>query len=70
MGNRLGGRFALTARKYAFLGRRVRADRLGNALFNSVLQPLGGTGYILTLAVARELINRFFSVKHAVHLCW
>ena len=35
----LGGRFALMGRKYAFLGRRARADRFGNMLFNSVLQP-------------------------------
>ena len=48
---RLGERFALTGRKYAFQGRRARAERLGNALFNSALHPLGGTAYILTVAV-------------------
>ena len=35
---RLSERFSLTGRKYAFLGRRARADRFGNVLFNSVLQ--------------------------------
>ena len=43
---------ALTGRKYAFLGRRARAGRFGNAQFNSVLQSLGGTAYITTVAVA------------------
>ena len=30
------------AEKYAFLGRRTRADWFGNVLFNSILQRLRG----------------------------
>ena len=55
----MGGSFASTGRKYAFLRRRERADRLGNVLFNSLLQLLGDTVYIPvpTVAVACEVIH-------------
>ena len=56
LGVRLAGRFAPTSRRYAFLERKSRTNRFGNMLSNSVLQLLGGTAYIPTVAVAWELI--------------
>ena len=57
LGISLAGRFASTGRKYAFLGRGERADKFGNRLSNSVLQPLGERAYTKTVAGACDLIH-------------
>ena len=52
-----------TGKIRAILRRIVVSDLPGNMLFNALLQPLGCTSYVPTIAVVHKLVDNIIVVR-------